>query len=101
MVQKKAFVIILDKNYVNYESTLLALNQDRLDTRRVELAYNFALKSSKSPRHSGMSPPNPAYRSNMRHLKPFLEHQCHSSRYFNSSIPSLARLLNKRHKPLD
>ena len=101
MVQKKSFVIILGKDYINYESALLALNQDRLDTRRVELAYNFALKSSKTPRHSGMFPPNPAYRSNMRHLKPFLEHQCHSSRYFNSSIPSMARLLNKRHKPLD
>ena len=101
MVQKKAFVIILGQNYINYESALIALNQERLDTRRVELAYNFALKSSKSPRHSGMFPPNPAYRSNMRNLKPFLEHQCHSSRYFHSPIPSLARLLNKRHKPLD
>ena len=102
MVQKKAFVVILGKDYVSYETAFSALNQDRLDTRRVELAYNFALKSSKkSPRHSAMFPLNPTYRSNTRNLKPFMEYQCHTSRYYNSPIPSLARLLNKRHKPPD
>ena len=31
----------------------------------------------------------------MRNPKPFMEFQCHTSRYFTSPIPFLARLLNK------
>ena len=96
-VQKKAFAIILGKEYQTYEIALQTLKQDRLDTRRTELAYKFALKCSKSTRHSAMFPRNPIYRENLRNSKPFLEFQCHSSRYFNSPIPALARLLNKRH----
>ena len=41
-----------------------------------------------------MFPPNPNYRPNIRHPKPFLEH---TSRYL-SLIPYLARLLNKCQK---
>ena len=95
-VQKKAFAVILGKEYQTYESALQTLNQDRLDTRRAELAYKFALKCSKSTKHSAMFPRNPFYRENMRNSKPFLEFQCHTSRYFNSAIPALSRLLNKR-----
>ena len=95
-VQKKAFAIILGKEYQTYEIALQTLKQDRLDTRRTELAYRFALKCSKSTKHSAMFPRNPIYRENLRNSKPFLEFQCHSSRYFNSPIPALGRLLNKR-----
>ena len=98
MVQKKAFAIILGKDYVSYESALLTLHQERLDLRREELSYKFALKCSKSKRHSSMFPPNPTYRPNMRHPKPYMEHVCHTSRYYNSAIPALARLLNKGSK---
>ena len=54
MVQKKAFAIILGKDYGNYESALLTLKQERLDTRRKDLSYKFALKCTKSKRHSSM-----------------------------------------------
>ena len=96
-VQKKAFAVILGKKYQTYEEALQTLNQDRLDTRRAELAFKFALKCSKSTRHSAMFPRNPVYRENMRNSKPFVEIKCHTSRYYNSPIPALARLLNKRH----
>ena len=96
-IQKKAFALILGKDYCNYEVALQTLNQERLDVRRVELAYKFALKCVKSPRHSLMFPLNPVYRENMRRTKPFKEFQCNTSRYFNSPIPYLARLLNKRN----
>ena len=44
MVQKKAFAIILGRNYESYESALEILDQERLDTRRTKLCLNFALK---------------------------------------------------------
>ena len=98
MVQKKAFAVILGADYVSYESALLALDQERLDKRRLDLSYKFASKCTMSPRHSSIFPPNPNYRPNMRHPKPFMEHLCHTSRYFSSPVPFLARLLNKRSK---
>jgi hypothetical protein len=96
MVQKKAFAVILGRGYTSYESALLSLKQERLDKRRENLSYKFALKCTESTRHKTMFPPNPNYRPNMRHPKPYLEHKCHTSRYYNSTIPTLARLLNKR-----
>ena len=95
MVQKKAFAIILGKNYTNYQVALSTLSQERLDARRLHLCSNFATKCSKSVRHRSMFPPNPNHRPNMRNPKPFMEFQCHTSRYFTSPIPFLARLLNK------
>ena len=95
MVQKKAFAVILGTAYVSYESALLVLEQERLDVRHLDLSFKFA---SKSPRHSSMFPPNPNCRPNMRQPKPYMEHLCHTSRYFHSPIPFLARLLNKRSK---
>ena len=96
MVQKKAFAIILGKTYKSYESALASLSQERLDSRRENLSHKFALKCSQSHQHKYIFPPNPNFRPNMRNPKPFLEHQCRSSRYFNSPVPSLARLLNRR-----
>ena len=98
LVQKKAFAIILGINYHSYEASLLTLDQERLDKRREELSYKFALKCSKSPLHESMFPPNPNFRPNMRRPKPFMEHKCNTTRHYNSTIPYLARLLNKRAK---
>ena len=98
MVQKKAFAVILGQQYTSYEAALSTLNQERLDRRRLDLSYKFALKCTQSDRHSSMFPPNPTFRPNMRHPKPFKEYQCHTSRYFSSPIPALARLLNKQHR---
>ena len=94
-VQKKAFALILGKNYSNYESALMDLNQERLDTRRATLSLKFAIKCTQSAKHKDMFPLNPNFRPNMRYQKPFLEPYCHTSRYYHSSIPSLARLLNE------
>ena len=94
-VQKKALVLILGRNYNNYESALTHLKQERLDTRRANLCIRFALKCTKSSKHCDMFPLNPNFRPNMRHQKPFQEPYCHTSRYYHSSIPSLARHLNE------
>ena len=97
-VQKKAFPIILAEEYNHYEHALATLNQERLDARRLQLCIKFAIKCTKSPKHSTMFPHNPNYRSNTRNPKPFMEYQCLTSRYYNSPIPYLARLLNKQHQ---
>jgi hypothetical protein len=84
MVQTKAFAIILSKNYTSYESALLSLNLERLDTRRTNLSYSFVAKCAKSNKHKSMFPPNPNYRPNIRNPKSYREHLCNTSRYFNS-----------------
>ena len=98
MVQKKALAIIMANRYSNYKSALEHLNLERLDTRRERLSLAFAQTCVKNPKHSSMFPPNPNHRPNMRRPKPYKEYQCNTSRYFNSSIPYLARLLNKNSK---
>jgi hypothetical protein len=80
------------------QSVLLVLAQERLDVRRLDLSWKFASKFTKFPRHSSMFHLNPNYRPNMRHPKPYMKHLCHTSRYFHSPIPFLARLLKKHSK---
>ena len=94
-VQKKAAAIILAQLYTNYETALLHLNLERLDHRRDKLCLSFALKCSRSQRHQSMFPSNPSPRSTTRNYKTYMEPLCNTSRYYNSSIPYLTRLLNK------
>ena len=96
MVQKKAFAIILGRAYVSYESALEVLQLERLDSRRESLCYNFAEKCTKSPQHSSIFPLNTTLRENMRHPKKYKEYQCRTSRYYKSTIPYMARLLNRK-----
>ena len=95
-VQKKACAVILGKDYTSYETALAGLSLERLDIRRAGICHSFALKCSVSHRHKAMFPPNPNFRPNMRHPKPFKEHLCKKSRYFSSPIPYMARTLNKK-----
>ena len=101
MIQKKAFVIILGKAYISYEVALEKLNQERLDDRRTNLSIKFAEKCVKSNQHKNLFPLNPNFRADMRRPQPYLEHNCHTSRYYNSPVPSLARLLNKQYRKVN
>ena len=94
-VQKKDFAIILGNRYLNYESALSELNLERLDERRLTLSYNFAVKRTKSTRHSYILPTNPNYRPHRRSSKLYLEALCNTARHFNSSVPFISRLLKK------
>jgi hypothetical protein len=96
MVRKKALAIILANSYTSYEAALLSLSLERLDSRRNKLCYSFADKCAQSHKHKSMFPLNPNPRPNMRRPKPYMEHSCNTSRYFNSAIPYRARLLNKK-----
>ena len=94
MTQKKALAIILGKEYVSYENALSKLGLERLDSRRLKLCYEFALKCTKSVRHSSMFPFNKLSGHNTTNPKKYAEPVCNTSRYFNSSIPYMTRLLN-------
>ena len=98
MVQKKALAIILANQYLSYEHALTLLNLERLDQRRIELSYKFALKCTQTTRHRSMFPINSNFRPNMRKKKPYLEPYWRTSRYYNSPISYLSSLLNARSK---
>ena len=93
-IQKKALAIILAADYNDYEHALAVTNLQRLDSRRTEISLSFAQKCVKSSKHRSMFPLNPVLRPNMRNAKWYLEPYCTTSRYFNSPIPYLTRLLN-------
>lgn len=96
MVQKKAFAIILGRDYINYTNALRTLNQERLDVRREDLTLNFAIKCTRSPLHKHMFPLSACIGINTRNSKKYKEFQCRTSHYFNSPIPYMARMLNKK-----
>ena len=94
MVQKKALAIILGRDCISYENLLSKLGLERLDFQRLKLFYDFAVKCTKSIRHSSMFPHNKASGHYTRNPKKYLEPICNTSRYFKSSIPFMTRLLN-------
>ena len=95
-IQKKALAIILASSYSTYEEALEESKLERLDIRREKICLSFAQKCIKSSKHQPMFPRNPNMRVNSRNPKPYKEFNCNTSRYFNSPVPYLARLLNKR-----
>ena len=98
MIQKKAFAIILGLNYKSYNNALTVLSQDKLSARRLKLCENFAVKCVKSERHADIFPLRDKKSHSTRFTKPFCEPKCKTSRYYNSAVPYLTRLLNKKAK---
>ena len=96
LAEKKSLSKILGKAYQSYELALKQLQLERLDSRRTILCLKFALKCTRSTRHCGMFPPNLLPSTSTRHHKPYLEYTCKTSRYCNSPIPYLSRLLNEK-----
>ena len=97
--QKKAFAIILQNDYQSYEKALKKLNQERLSDRRTIAAIKFGEKCVKNPKHTDMFPVNHSGREDIRgHRKPFKEYFCRTGRFYDSSIPTITRLLNEKHQ---
>ena len=95
LIQKKSLAIILASSYSTYEDALAQSRLERLDKRREHICLSFAQKCAKSSKHQYMFPPNPTLRANSRNPKPYREFNCNTSRYYNSPVPYLARLLNR------
>jgi hypothetical protein len=97
MVQQKAFAIILGDRYKSsnrYSNALALLGQDTLSSRRLKLCENFSQNCVKSDKHADLFPRNEGPKT--RHSKTFIEPKCKTSRYYNSAVPYLTRLLNKK-----
>ena len=95
-VQRKAFVIILGPEYVSYNSALKTLGQERLSVRRETAALTFGRKCVSNPKHADMFPLNVCVRENMRDRDElYKEYQCNTSRFYDSSLPTICRLLNQ------
>ena len=94
MIQKKAFVIILGSRYKNYNNALKILSQEKLQTRRLKLCENFAVKCTQNSRHADLFPTKPVSQRNTRQKQKYIEPKCITSRYYNSAVPFLTRLLN-------
>ena len=93
-VQKKAFAIILGSGYKSYSQALKYLSQEELRLRRLKLCTTFAKKCTLHPRHTDMFKINCRYTYNSRNKQKYLEPKCKTTRYYNSAIPFLTRLLN-------
>ena len=95
--QRKAFAIIPESKYESYEAALKNLQQEHLSVRREAAAIKFAQKCLDNPKHSDMFPRNPPVKYSIRNRKPFKEYDCSTDRMYKSSLPTITRLLNKKH----
>ena len=80
-IQKKAFVIQI-------------LSQEKLQTRRLKLCENFAVKYTQNSRHADLFPTKPVTQRNTRQKQKYIEPKCITSRYYKSALPFLTRLIN-------
>ena len=65
MVQKRAFAMILGRNYENYETALF--NRNNCKPEEPHFETTFAFKCTKSPKQQHMFPLSLNYREHMRH----------------------------------
>ena len=91
-VQKTAFIIILGEDYSSYEHACSLLEMETLESRRDKLCRKFAKKELKSQRTLFTK----TERTTNTRTKPSLvkEFRCRTSRFHNSALPYLSRLVN-------
>ena len=93
-IQKSAFKVILNDEYLNYTQACCLLNASTLESRRSELSLSFALKCLKSDQHGHLFKQRISTYYKLRNIKSFEEPFCMTERYKTSPIPYLTRLLN-------
>lgn len=94
-LQKVSLYVILGNiAHSDYLCNLAILNLELLDERRQKIASNFAKKILKHPEHRKMFTfiKSNKTKSGEKVLIPF----CRTSRYENSFIPSLAKIINDK-----
>ena len=92
--QKRSLAIILGSQYRNYTQARNLVNLPRLDSLRKEVFLKWAIKAQNDPKHSHLFPISERT-VHTRHRKKFTEYFCRTSKYYNSSVPSMTRALNK------
>ena len=91
-LQKIVFKIILDFRYSDYHQACLLLNVQSLQLRRVKLSLNFGIKCSESVKFKNMFMKNT--HTSIRNPDLFDVPLAKTSRYFNSPLLYITRLLN-------
>ena len=84
-------------SFKNYRNALKTLNQDALNTRRIQLCKTFAKKCLKNPRHSDLFPVHNTDRITRQAPTKFQEINCKTARYYKSAVPYMIRMLNNLH----
>ena len=91
-IQKIVIKIILEHKYETYQQGCLHLDIDSLEQRRVKLCLNFGLKCLSNPKFNNLFIPNT--KNNIRNPDKFVVPFAKTTRYFNSPLPYITRLLN-------
>jgi hypothetical protein len=94
--QKRSFAVILGSDYKSYSHACASLNLPRLDTLRGEACLRWALKAQANPQHAALFPLTQSS-VNTRQKQKYLEYFCHTSKYYNSAVPHMTRILNSHN----
>ena len=94
-VQKAFLHIVLGSEYFNYENALTISDLEKLESRRVTLCSRFAKKSSRHSKHKHWFKANEKVQNTRSHKPAFKEPLGRLTRYKNSPIPYMTRLLNQ------
>ena len=95
-IQKLAMKIILGDNYINYQLACNTFATLTLELRREKLCFKFSSKNLKSENNFFTKLGQGV---NTRQKSALVkEYKCHTARFQKSSLPYLAKLLNKNTK---
>jgi hypothetical protein len=95
-IQKVAMRIILQNKYTNYQLACETLTAQTLAERRIKLCTKFARKNLKSENSFFTTV---GTNVETRHISDLVkEFKCNFGKYFKSSLPYLARLLNSNNR---
>ena len=98
-VQKSALKIILKDHYTTYEDALEVLNLQSLEKRREILCLRFAKNCLKNEKLKKLFPLHKQdHDMKTRSRLFFKENKTRTSRYQNSAIPYMQKLLNRDRK---
>ena len=92
--QLSCLATILAGDYTTYPRALQLTCLPTLATLREEACLKWAIKAQASSQHSHLFPIRSS--NNTRSGTRFQEYQCRGSRFFQSAVPAMARLLNSR-----
>ena len=95
-VQKSSLSAILGSDYISYDNALKITKLERLSVRRKKICLKFVQKNVQSE-NSFFSLVSKNYQTRSD-SKSVVEFQCRTKSFFESGLPSLARLYNKNLK---
>ena len=99
-VQKCAIRIILGYQYSSYTGALLSLGLENLESRRIKLCLNFALKAEKHPKFSSWFIPSLKSRDTRTRPNKYSQIRSKHKRFDTGPISYLTDLLNQHYRNL-